>query len=125
MASTFSKARLEGRALEHVVAGDTAPGIRMREESTGKWAAVKTQDAKAALQYMKVRGKEVMEQLPARGLTSSGGDVPTTHQKDKVSSWQLVVQPSESCTCRNNMWEPKLPLALCSARGNFGSHMLG
>ena len=24
-----------------------------------------------------------------------------------------------------NMWEPKLPLALLSARGNFGSHMLG
>ena len=23
------------------------------------------------------------------------------------------------------MWEPKLPLALNSARGNFGSHMLG
>ena len=23
-----------------------------------------------------------------------------------------------------NMWEPKLPLALNSARGNFGSHML-
>ena len=54
MASTFFKARLEGRALEHVVAGDTAPGIRMREESTGKWATVKTQDAKAVLQYMRI-----------------------------------------------------------------------
>ena len=25
---------------------------------------------------------------------------------------------------RDNMWEPKLPLALSSERGNFGSHML-
>ena len=76
MTSTFCQARLEGRALEHVLAVDTASGIRMREDSTGKWAVVKTQGAKAALQYMKVRGKEVMEQLVARGLICSGGDVP-------------------------------------------------
>ena len=93
MASTFSKARLEGRALEHVVAGDAATGIRMREESTGKWAAVKTQDAKTVLKYMKVRGKEVMDQLPARGFICSGGDVPVTLEDADVKALSLPHKP--------------------------------
>ena len=40
----------------------------------------------------------------------------STHQNLKASSWQFGVKP--------NMWEPKLPRALLSGRGIFGSHML-
>ena len=55
----FSKPRLEGKALEQVLAGDARPGIRMRDGSTGKWVNVKTAVAKAALTYMKAFRKFV------------------------------------------------------------------
>ena len=55
--AAFSKPRLEGRALEQVLAGDQRPGIRMRDERIGKWTTVNTSVAKAALTYMKARGR--------------------------------------------------------------------
>ena len=83
MASTFFKARLEGRALEHVVAGDTAPAVRMREESTGKWAAVKTQDAKAVLQYMRISSAIF-------GKQGEGGDGAAGGQGAHLQWWRCT-----------------------------------
>ena len=36
----------------------------------------------------------------------------------------FAYQTKKDVLGRDNMWEPKLPLALSSERGNFGSHML-
>ena len=41
-----------------------------------------------------------------------------------LAEHSFAYQTKKDVLGRDNMWEPKLPLALSSERGNFGSHML-
>jgi hypothetical protein len=45
----FSKARLEGKALEDALAGKGGSHVRMLDERSGKWVQVKTEVAKTAM----------------------------------------------------------------------------
>ena len=79
----FSKVRLEGRALEHALAGDKGPFVRMFDVATGKWVVVKTEVAKTARRYMAGRAKELLQQLCEKGFFCSSADVPVTlHAQD-------------------------------------------
>ena len=43
---SFSKVRLEGRALEHALAGHGGHSVRMRDERSGRWMLVTSEAAK-------------------------------------------------------------------------------
>ena len=72
----FSKGRLEGRALEHALAGDKGLFVRMYDASQGKWVQVKTPEAKAARKYMKGRCEELVLELLQKGFSCSAADMP-------------------------------------------------
>ena len=80
----FSKPRLEGKALEQILAGDARRGIRMREGSSGKWVTVNSEEAKEALAYMKTRAKRLVDDLKAKGFVCSGGDMPVLMEDKDV-----------------------------------------
>ena len=42
----FSQARLEGRALEHALAGDKGTHVRMYDEGVGQWIVVNIPEKK-------------------------------------------------------------------------------
>ena len=65
---------MEGRALEHVLAGHNKLFIRMYDEENQKWVKVTTTVAKNALRYMRGRCKKLLEELEERGLSCKGGD---------------------------------------------------
>ena len=51
----FSKACLEGRALEDALAGDKGFFVRMYDRHQGKWMQVKAAEAKAASSLLSTR----------------------------------------------------------------------
>ena len=65
----FSKARLEGRALEHALAGDGGSFVSMHDEGKGSWVRVSTKAAKAARSYMQGRAEVLVDQLSQRGFS--------------------------------------------------------
>ena len=77
-ASRFSKERLEGRALEHALAGHGGSSVRMRDDRTGEWVQVTTQEAQAAMRYMAGRSKTLVQQLSQRGFKFRSADMPAT-----------------------------------------------
>ena len=92
----FSQERLEGRALEHALAGDRRDSIRMFDELSGTWVFVKTQAAKAALKCMRGRCKELVRQLQERGLVWEGADKAVT-----VDGATMSVDLYLHCTSRD------------------------
>ena len=72
MVVSFSKPRLEGKALEQCLAGVKGPGVRM---FTGeKWVVVKTATAKIAIKEMGVRAQTLKAELNAVGLSILAAD---------------------------------------------------
>ena len=48
----FSKPRLEGRAMEHVLAGNATRRIHMKDDTSGHWVWVGGHDAAEICKYM-------------------------------------------------------------------------
>ena len=83
----FSKPRLEGRALEHAIAGQSGNYCRMLTDA-GEVVLVRSEEAKAARQYMRTRYREVESELAGRGFACQGGDkaaVLAVRDKDALS----------------------------------------
>ena len=76
--ASFSRERLEGRALEHALAGDARQSVRMYDDRQDKWVAVSTDSAKAALRLMRARVATLLPELRAAGLSVLGADCPVT-----------------------------------------------
>ena len=91
-AMKFSKERLEGRALEHALAGDLAKrrSIRMYDDVAEKWVNVDDYVAKGAMAYMRGRCRELEEELRERGLKCCGGD-KAAHVDGKTLSVDLYL----------------------------------
>jgi hypothetical protein len=129
----FSKERLEGRALEHALAGDRRTSIRMYDERSGEWVSVATQVAKTALTQMRRRSKDLVQQLQERGFVCSGGDKAVTVDGSTMSvdlymqcasrgGWALVEvkwgrKDFKACVRRAKGCIPKLKAA--AARGRW------
>eukprot|EP00973_Karenia_brevis_P078427 10888825-Karenia_brevis.AAC.1 len=75
-ATAFSNSRLEGRALEHVLAGDKGLYVRMHVEKEDRWVNLRTAEAKSAKKYMEERGGALLAELSERGLSCLHGDRP-------------------------------------------------
>ena len=71
MASKYSKARLEGRALEHALSCQGGSSIRMYDGT--KWHYVSTKEAADIRSFMKTRVDELWEDLSYFGLTRQKG----------------------------------------------------
>ena len=69
----FSRARLEGRALEHAIAGNSGSHIRMLSDD-GCVVIVRSEQAAAATVYMKERYTQLKAQLSEKGILCQGGD---------------------------------------------------
>jgi hypothetical protein len=69
----FSKARLEGRALEHGLSQDGGHGIRMKG-AAGKFIVVVGAQAKEIRRRMKERADKLVSELAAAGLSRKGAD---------------------------------------------------
>ena len=64
----FSKPRLEGRALEHELAGCAGHCVRMFDSKTKTWVLVKDDRDRAARIYMRRRAKSWQAELGEVGL---------------------------------------------------------
>ena len=80
----FLQARLEGRALQHALAGDRGLSGCMLDQRKGRGVQVGTETAKAARRYMKGRCEELVEQLLQRGFGCSAAD---EHKSEQL--WKL------------------------------------
>ena len=72
MVVSFSKPRLEGKALEHCLAGVRGFGVRMLAGK--KWVVVETTTAKTAMKEMRVRAQTLKAELDAAGLCVLAAD---------------------------------------------------
>eukprot|EP00973_Karenia_brevis_P067267 9353770-Karenia_brevis.AAC.1 len=72
----FSKPPLEGKALEHCLAGGRGFSIRMKDEKANKWVVVGDARARAAMKEMRTRAKTLKEEMAAAGLSVLGADRP-------------------------------------------------
>jgi len=72
---SYSKARLEGRALEHTLAGDRCVGIRMKD-SSGRWHLVNTPQSREIRREMKSRVESLLAELIEQGFTKLSADSP-------------------------------------------------
>ena len=82
----FSKPRLEGRALEHALAGDGGSSVRMYDKPKEKWVTVTTDVAKEARRYMKERAEELVEDWTQRDLFVCRADLPVTLCQDDMET---------------------------------------
>ena len=73
--STYAKARLEGRALEHALAQDKGYCIRMAGDS-GKFDNAGGPEARVIRRFMAERVDTLLSQLAAHGLHRSAGESP-------------------------------------------------
>lgn len=69
----FSKARLEGRALEHAIAGDSGCYVRMLD-GRKRGVLIHSEEATAARKYMAERYSALQADLLKRGCSCRGGD---------------------------------------------------
>ena len=76
MPSSFSTARLEGRALEDTLAGDRSHRIRMKDDRTRVFRWVGGVEAAEIRKYMAARFSQVKEEMAQHGLTIQDGDCP-------------------------------------------------
>ena len=84
--TSFSRARLEGKALEHALAGFDGDGVRMRHDGPkGPWEEVRTPLAKAAMKYAKARAPDLRSELASAGLLVQGADRAVRVGSDTVS----------------------------------------
>ena len=76
----FSKACLEGRALEDALAGDKGLFARMNDGHQGKWVQVKTAEAMAARSLLSTRWIEKCGRLDA-AAGRSATTLPKPHSR--------------------------------------------
>ena len=69
----FSVARLEGRALEHAIAGNSGCHVRMLDKRK-RPVLIRSEEAKAARKYMRARYSTLQADLLKRGCSCRGGD---------------------------------------------------
>ena len=81
---SVSRPRLEGRALEHALANDRWPGVRVCYQ--GQWKTVMSQEALEARAYMKTRAKKLVEELRDRGLHARGADLAVQLAEDDAEA---------------------------------------
>jgi hypothetical protein len=96
----FSKARLEGRALEHALAGDRGSSVRMYDERAKRWVQVRTLVAKAAMLYMRCRAKVLVAQLLERGFACKSADVPATLHKQDAGKYGKSISVDLRLHCK-------------------------
>ena len=89
--SSYSKSRLEGRALEHAVSGDSCHSIRMKDDSTGVWEYVKGNEAKVIRIAMKKRAQEVLEGLRTLGVHWRRGEAVLRLEDGQERSVDMTV----------------------------------
>jgi hypothetical protein len=82
---SFSQPRLEGRALEHALAGFGGDGVRMRDDAAGEWGLVRDARAKAAMAYMRIRADTLRGELASAGLLVQGADRAVRVHGDDLS----------------------------------------
>lgn len=75
----FSRARLEGRALEHALCSQGGHSIRMQQGS-GSWCYVSTDQAKEIRRMMKFRTELLLQDLAKHGLSKVKADASVTVQ---------------------------------------------
>ena len=69
----YTRARLEGRALEHAISQDPGYDIRMGSDS-GQFECVRGGEVKAIRTFMNERVEAFLAQLSACGLHRTGGE---------------------------------------------------
>ena len=74
----FSKARLEGRALEHALAGDGGKRIRMKDPKSGSFEWIGGAEAAEIRRYMDTRLGGLREEMQKEGLHIQRADCPVT-----------------------------------------------
>jgi len=89
--ATFSKARLEGRALEHAFAGDPGGFVRMCDRH-GVWHKVSAPSVKRA---MEARAAAVLEELRGQGLHKKGADLAVKVDAKQTLSVDLLLYLAE------------------------------
>jgi len=91
--TSFSRARLEGKALEHALAGFDGDGVRMRHDGPkGPWEELLTPQAKAAMKYAKARAPDLRSEFASAGLLVQGADRAVRVGSDTVSGRPGLVQ---------------------------------
>lgn len=90
---SYSKPRLEGRALEHCLAKDSGHGIRMKSAS-GNWENVLSAEARDIRKFMKGRVQELFKQLEDCSLFSGGADMPCEEPACGTRSVDLLLKTS-------------------------------
>lgn len=89
----FSNSRLEGRALEHALASDGCPGIRMKDRS-GVFQIVKTFEAKQVRRCMEERVAKLRDDMVAQELFLGKADCPVTLSSGEERSVDVLVWSS-------------------------------
>jgi len=119
---SYSTARLEGRALEHCLAGQGGDAIRMKSGS-GKWERVRTAQTKEIMKVMKARVEQLWEDLEAYSLFRAGADMQCYSSSCGVNSVDLLLKTSNLSQLGGNMkivteakWtRQSIPVAMKSA----------
>ena len=89
--ASFSKARLEGRALEHAFAGHPGGFVRMCDKD-GVWHKVSAPSVK---REMESRAAAVLEELREQGLHKKGADLPVKVDAKQTLSVDLLLYLAE------------------------------
>ena len=117
----YSKARLEGRALEHALSQDAGYCIRMGDES-GQFQNVRGAEAKEIRISMEKRVKTLLTELAVVGLHRTGGESPVTlpDGTNKSVDFRCWFSPrAENCLIEVKWTRQNLTTAWTAAKRSF------